>query len=147
MAQKTVTRDSGEWIYPDRTGTTHEVTAAQTFTFELTDGGASSVTYAIDNAQSVTTTDGLTIHFRPSHVQAEDNTTRLIGGEQADANDGVTVYSIAGELDIEDPASGDVQHWKPSTWLVDDIDTPTSITAKFEDQYGNTFTWTSVTIA
>ena len=147
MSTKTITFDENEFKYPDIGGIIHIVTAAQTITFELTDGGASDVTYAINNSQEVTTTDGLLINFRPSHVTAEANTTRLIGGTQADANDAIVVYSIGGELDIEDPTSGVVQHWKPSIWVVNNVDAPTFITAKFEDQYSNSFTWTNVTIA
>jgi len=43
MATKTFTIDTNEWLYPDVTGITHAVTNAQTFTIELTDGGASAV--------------------------------------------------------------------------------------------------------
>ena len=145
MATRTVTVDTDEWKYPDISGVTHTVTNGQTFTMEITDGGASDVTYAIDNSQEVTTTDGLLINFRPGH--SGGNTTRLIAGTQADANDATTLYSVGGELNIEDPVSGVIQHWVPTTWLVNNVDAPTELTATFEDQYGNSFTWTTVTLA
>ena len=43
MATKTVTIDTGEWIYLDKFGDEHVVTNGQTFTFTLTDGGAAAV--------------------------------------------------------------------------------------------------------
>lgn len=153
MATKTLTIDTGEWLYPDRFGITHEVTNAETFTFELTDGGASAVTYQQDHAKSVATTDGLRIHMRP---QSEGNLggasgtnigSRRIWGPDADALDDVTVYSQRGELAMECPSSGVIQYWKPVTVAIDNVDAPTTITAKFEDQFGNSFTWTSVTIS
>ena len=145
MATRTVTIDTDEWKYPDIGGITHTVNNGQTFTLEITDSGVADVTYAIDNSQEVTTTDGLLINFRPSHTG--DNITRFIAGTQADANDATTLHSVGGELDIEDPTSGIVQHWVPTTWLVNNVDAPTALTATFEDQYGNSFTWTTVTLA
>ena len=55
MSTKTVTIDTNEWLYPDVSGITHAVTNGQTFTFELTDGGASAVTYQTDNIFDVGT--------------------------------------------------------------------------------------------
>lgn len=153
MATKTVTIDTGEWAYPDATGITHLVNNAQTFTFELTDGGAAAVTYQQDHATSVTTTDGLRIYMRP---QSEGNLgsstgtnvgSRRTWGPTADAQNNTTLYSLAGEIYCECPVTGLIQCWKPSKLLVNDVDVPTSITATFEDQYGNSFTWTGVTIS
>ena len=53
MANKTVTIDTGEWSYPDISGAPHVVTNAETFTFELTDGGAAAVYYGLNSGQSV----------------------------------------------------------------------------------------------
>lgn len=153
MATKTVTIDTGEWLYPDVFGVTHAVTNAQTFTFELTDGGASAVTYQQDLAKSVTTTDGYTIAMRP---QSEGNLggstgtnvgSRRIWGPGADALDGVAVYSQRGELYMECPVTGILQIWKPCVVNIDNVDAPTSITASFEDQFGNYFSWTGVTVS
>jgi len=150
MATKTFTIDTGEWLYPDRFGITHSVTNAQTFTIELTDGGASNVTYQNDQAQSVTTTDGYRIEiFSPTDLGqvGSNSNTRRTWGPTADAQDAVTVYSLAGEFTAKCPLTGKLQYWKPTTVNVDDVDAPTSITAAFEDQFGNSFTWTSVTIS
>jgi len=149
MATKTVTIDTGEWAYPDVYGITHLVTNAQTFTFELTDGGASAVTYQQDLAKSVTTTDGLRIHMRPQARPASGTAgnERRTWGPTADAQDNTTIYSQAGEFVTECPVTGIIQYWKPATINVNNVDAPTAITATFEDQYGNSFTWTNVTIS
>lgn len=149
MATKTVTIDTGEWLYPDKFGVTHAVTNAQTFTFELTDGGASAVTYQQNHATSVTTTDGLRITMRPQSTMSQVNHigTRRTWGATADAQDGVAVRNLSGELACQCPVSGDIQYWKASSLTVDDVDTPTAISGVFEDQFGNTFSWTSVTVS
>lgn len=153
MATKTVTIDTGEWLYPDRTGINHTVTNAQTFTFELTDGGATAVKYQQDHATKVTTTDGLTIYMRP---QSEGNLGGATGtnvgarrswGTTADAQDGVAVRNLAGELACECPVTGITQYWKASSLTVDNVDAPTTISGRFEDQFGNSFTWTDVTVS
>jgi len=147
MATITFTIDTGEWLYPDSTGVTHEVTNAQTFTMELTDNGATDVQYAVDNAQNVTTTDGLNIEFRPESRSSGNNNTQRFFGPLADTDDATTIHSFKGELVCEDPQSGTIQRFKPDTWQVDDVDSPTSITASFTDQFARSFTWTGVTIA
>ena len=151
MATKTVTIDTGEWNYPGINGITHTVTNAQTFTFELTDGGASAVLYQTDGGQSVTTTDGRRIVFLADSENATNGTgngnARRSWGLTADAEDGVTLYSKRGRISCLDPESHIRQDWVAQTINVDNADAPTLITAKFEDQYGNTFTWTGVTIS
>lgn len=149
MATKTITFDTGEWSYPGINGSTHVVTNAQTATFTLTDGGASAVTYAIDGGQSVTTTDGRRIVFLADAENASGtggNTARTFG-PTADAQDNVTLYSNSGRMVTLDPESHVPQYWVADKILVDDVDTPTAITATWRDQYGNTFTWTTVTIS
>lgn len=149
MATKTFTIDQNEWLYPDVTGVTHAVTNAQTFTMELTDGGASAVTYQTDQAQSVTTTDGYRIHIfnRTTPASGTSGNTRFPWGPTADAQDGIAVHGLRGELSCRCPITGRNQHFKPAIVNVNNIDAPTTITATFEDQYGNSFTWTGVTIS
>lgn len=153
MPAKTFTIDTNEWLYPDVTGITHAVTNAQTFTITLTDGGVAAVTYQQDNNTSVTTTDGYRLYMRP---QSPGNLGGPTGtntgairtwGPTADAEDATNLYSKAGELYIECPVTGILQVWKPAKINVDDVDTPTAITATFEDQFGNSFTWTAVTVS
>lgn len=149
MATKTVTIDTNEWLYPDRTGITHAVTNGQTFTFELTDGGASAVKYQQNNATSVTTTDGLTITMRPICEMASGTAgnTRQTWGPTADAQDGVKVYGLRGEFACECPVTGITQFWRTANLTVDNVDAPTAISGLFEDQFGNSFTWTTVTVS
>ena len=71
MATKTVTIDTGEWLYPDTTGVTHTVTNGETFTFDLTDGGASAVTWKNDLGGTLACTDGTRVNI---HRQAENAT-------------------------------------------------------------------------
>lgn len=150
MAQKTITIDTDEWKFPDRFGIQHTVKNAETFTFELTDGGASAVTYAQDKATSVLCDDGRRIHFRqqagtPGTAGAANLASTF--GPTADAQDGVKVYGLAGELACQCPESGTIQYFRCSDMTVDDIDTPTAISGRFEDQFGNSFTWTTVTVS
>ena len=119
---------------------------------ELTDGGASAVTYQTDQNQSVTTTDGLRIQIFAntapgSNTSGATGSVRRTWGPTADAQDGVAIYGLAGELNTRCPVSGITQYWKPATINVDNVDAPTSITATFEDQFANSFTWTAVTIS
>src|SRR3990167_11209346 len=117
MSQKTFTIDTGEWLYPDRFGVTHAVTNAQTFTIELTDGGASAVTYANDLAQELSCTDGSRVFIRPrvsmSQVGASTfNGDRATWGPTADAQDAVAVYGLAGEF-VASSSMGNVEQiWK-----------------------------------
>jgi hypothetical protein len=149
LATKTVTIDTGEWAYPDVTGVTHQVTNAQTFTFELTDGGAAAVSYQQDLAKSVTTTDGLRIHMRPQAENASGTagSDRRKWGPTADAQDGVAVRNLAGEFVAECPTTGILQYWKPASLTVDNVDAPTTISGVWEDQFGNKFSWTDVTVS
>lgn len=135
MATKTVTVDTGEWEYIDSTGRGHWVTNGQTFTFTLTDGGAAAVTYNLDAATSVTTTDGYTLHIR-QQVDGK-NQTRLIH-TFADTEDTTLVDNKRGELVIDCPVTGIPQYWRIAKIEMDNVDAPTLIeNATFEDQFGN----------
>lgn len=150
MATKTFTIDTGEWAYPDVTGITHLVTNAQTFTMEMTDGGATAVTYQNDVAQTVTTTDGYTLYIRPQTELGQtgsNSNVRRTWGPTADTQDGTAIYGLAGEFVCDCPVTGITQYWKPITINVNNVDAPTTITATFEDQFGHSFSWSAVTIA
>lgn len=151
MAEKTLTFDTNEWKYPGINGTTHTVTNAQTATFELTDGGVTAVTYRMNGGQSVTTTDGRRVVFLADAENATNGTgngnTARTWGPTADAEDAVALYSKRGRFVTLDPESHVPQYWEADKVEVDDVDTPTSITATWRDQYGNTFTWTTVTVS
>ena len=152
MAQKTATIDTGEWLYPDSTGVTHAVTNAEAFTFELTDGGAAAVTWANDLGVSLACTDGsrITIRSKASMSQvgaASANGTIGTWGPTADAQGGVATHGLAGEFRASHSSNNVEQIWKATTINADDVDAPTSLTATFEDQFGNRFTWTAVTVS
>jgi hypothetical protein len=152
MATKTVTIDTGEWIYPDSSGSPHTVTNAETFTFELTDGGAAAVKWANDIDGSVVCDDGSRITLRPQASQSQVGTAAANGtignwGLTADAQQGAVQYGLPGEFVASHSSTNIPQYWKLATINANDADAPTSITAKFEDQFGNSFTWTTVTVS
>jgi hypothetical protein len=139
MATKTVTIDSGEWVYPDVSGINHTVTAAETFTFELTDVSTTGATYRMDGG-SVKCDDGCRVYIK----RGESINFNLF---PKDAKQGTVVRNDPGGWVMLDPYSGVEQIWKVASSNINDVDAPTTITATFEDQYGNTFTWTAVTIS
>jgi len=152
MASKTATCGAGALKFEDPFGIQHTVTTNQTFTFELTDGGASAVTYQQNNGTSVTTTDGRRLTFRPQANQSQPGAATLNGtirtwGPTADAQDGVAVLSLAGQFCTEFSEGNIRQNWIAETLTVDDIDTPTSITGRWKDQFGRFMDWTAISVA
>ena len=150
MATKTATCNAGGLKFQDPTGIYHTVTTAQTFTFDLTDGGASAVAYRQNLATSVTTTDGRTLVFRP---QAEQPGTAGAAnairkwGPTADAQDGVAVLSLAGELVTEFTEGNIPQYWVAETLTVDNVDAPTTMVGRWRDQFGRFMDWTDVAVS
>lgn len=136
MATSTVTIDTGEWVYIDKFGSEHVVTNAQTFSLTVTDNGAADVTYNIPEAQTVTTTDGLLLTFRPEFDQ--NNTARLIR-VLTDAGQGSNFEGLEGEIVIECPKSGDKQRWRIAKMNPSDADfgSAGTISMTLEDQFGN----------
>jgi len=150
MPASTVTIDTDEWKYVDRFGIGHVVTNAQTFTLTITDGGATTVEYNIPLAQSVTTTDGLTLRFRPETENASaasGNGFRKIGF-LTDAGQGSNFHNLRGELCVECPVSGVVQRWRIALLNPSDADygAAGTIAGTFEDQFGNRMSFTGVTV-
>lgn len=136
MGNSTVTIDTGEWKYLDAFGDPHFVTNAQTFVLVVTDGGASAVEYNIAEGQSVTTTDGYTIKFRPEFTI--NNVARKIGF-LTDAGQGSNFEGLSGEVVTECPKSGLIQRWRVAKINPSDSDfgSAGTITMTLEDQYGN----------
>lgn len=152
MATKTCTCGAAAFKFEDPSGIEHVVTTNQTFTFELTDGGAAAVTYAQDNATSVTTTDGRRLTFRPQVTISQPGATafngnRLTWGPTADAQNGVAVYSLAGEFVTEFSEGNIPQYWKAITITANDVDAPTQLDGTFEDQFGRKMTWVAISVA
>jgi hypothetical protein len=149
MATKTVTCVANGFKFEDPTGIQHTVTTGQTFTFELTDGGASAVTYQQNNATSVTTTDGRTLIFRPDATNASGTNGGVIRswGPTADAQDGVAVLSLRGEFKTQFTEGGLEQCWSAETLTVDNIDAPTLISGRWKDQFGRHMDWAGLTVA
>lgn len=152
MASKTVTCVAGGFKFEDPTGIQHTVTTSQTFTFTLTDGGASAVVYQQDLATSVTTTDGRTLVMRPQANPAH-NLSGATGnvvrqwGPTADSQDAVAVLSLAGEFCTEFTEGGIRQDWVAQTLTVDNIDAPTLISGRWRDQFGRFMDWVGLTVA
>jgi len=146
MAASTVTIDTNEWQYIDRFGIGHYVTNAQTFSMTVVDGGTTTVEYSIPVAQSMTTTDGYTLTFRPEAEMASGTggSAHRTLGFFTDAGQGSAFYQppTRGELVCECPVSGAIQRWKPRTITPSDADygSAGTIAAVFEDQFGNVMT-------
>lgn len=138
MSTQTVTIDDGEWLYPDVTGVLHDVTANETLTFELTDVSTTGAEYRL-NGGSVKCDDGCRIYI------IRGSTIHVLFPK--DAKEGAVAYQCPGEWEMKDPYTGLSQFWKPETINIDNVDDPGTITATFADQYGNTFTWTAVSVA
>lgn len=151
MATKTATCGAGALKFKDPFGIEHIVTTSQTFTFDLTDGGASAVAYRQNTGTSVTTTDGRTLVFRPQSENATDGTGNgnagRVWGPTADAQDAVAVRNLAGELVTEFSEGNIIQYWKATTLTVNNVDVPTTMSGSWEDQFGRTMTWTGITVA
>lgn len=152
MATKTATCVANALKFEDPTGIEHVVTTSQTFSFELTDGGASAVTYQQDHATSVSTTDGRRLVFRPQSGMSQVGTAAANGarrtwGPTADAQNGVAVRSLAGEFCTEFTEGNIPQCWVADTLTVDDVDTPTTMSGTWIDQFGRKMTWTGITVA
>ena len=150
MAASTVTIDTSEWNYIDSFGIGHVVTNAQTFTLTVTDGSETTVEYNIPLAQSVTTTDGYKLNFRPEVQQSNNsgNGTFRTVGYVTDAGQGSDFYNIRGELCIECPVSGRIQRWRVAKINPSDADYGSAGTLgiTLEDQWGHVMSFTGVTV-
>lgn len=152
MATKTVTCVANGFKFVDPFGIQHTVTTGQTFTFTLTDGGASAVTYQQDLNTSVTTTDGRRLTFRPRSEMSQPGGTSANGpirtwGPTADAQDATAVYSLRGEFVTEFSEGGIPQRWVAETLTVDNVDAPGQIDGRWKDQYGRHMDWVGLTVA
>ena len=139
-----VTIDTNEWTYIDAFGIGHIVTNAQTFQLRIDDNAADDVRYYVANGQTpITTTDGYKLTLRPRTENATNGTSN--GNDYrkiapiTDAGEGSNFYSLRGELSIECPVSGIIQHWtveklNPSNA---DFNAAGTITGTFRDQRGN----------
>jgi hypothetical protein len=146
MATKTVTIDTGEWKYPDASGVTHLVTDGQTFTFDMTDSSASDVQFKITANQEITTTDGYKIKINP--FVDNTNTADVFGGVLADTQDATTLYGLRGTMVCECSASAGVkQFFRIAQLKLDNVDAPTELTLLAEDQLGNDFLLSAVTVS
>lgn len=145
MADSTITVDTGEWEYVDVYGIGHFVADGETFTMTVTDGGASTVSYNIPVAQSITTTDGYTLYFRP---EVDGGNVANTIGYLTDAAQGTDLYNVRGELPIECPVSGIIQRWKVATIAPSDADfgSAGTLDISLEDQFGNTMSFSGVTV-
>ena len=70
-----------------------------------------------------------------------------IWGPTADAQNGVAVLNLAGEFATRFSEGDIVQIWKSETLTVNDIDTPTTMTGRWKDQFGRYMDWVGLTVA
>ena len=151
MATKTVTCVANGLKFEDPFGVEHTVTTGQTFTFDLTDGGASAVAYRQNINESVTTTDGRTLVFRRKVENATNGTGNgnagRTWGPTADSQDATAILSLAGEFTTEFSECGINQRWVAETLTVDNVDSPGQIDGTWKDQYGRFMKWVAVTVA
>lgn len=132
-----VTVDTNEWEYPDVYGIGHKVTNGQTFNITI-ENTASNIQWEILPGQSITTTDGYKLHFRP---QGDGAVHHLFIMALADST---ASYNLGGELVIECPVTGIKQIWKPAYFYTSNVDMnaagtvgPTGYPTIWEDQFGN----------
>lgn len=143
-ATSTVTIDTGEWNYIDSSGISHPVTNAQTFTMLVSDDGTADVQYNFIVGQSVVTDDGYTLEFQP-RTNINNQVSQL--ETLTDAGQGSAFTGLRGEMSIKCSSDGVVQHWKPVSVTPSDADfgSAGTIAASWEDQFGNTMSWTAGT--
>jgi len=134
MATKTITIDTGEIIYIDANGHPHTAKNAETFTFTLTDGGSTAVSYNMIAAQDFLCDDGSRVHIR---LQTDSNNTARKIETLADTQNNTTLYDVGGEIVMVNDACGIEQHWRIAQIKVDDVDTPTALNLTLEDEFGN----------
>jgi hypothetical protein len=140
MATKTVTIDTGEWVYVDISGKRHTVKNAETFTFELTDTSASKVTYVPIAGQSVELSDGGRIY-----LDADPAFSQLI---LKDTYDGVSTNDI-GRWTFADPDTGWKNTFNVTATTINNVDAPTTWSGTFEKVANpiHKFTWSAVTVS
>ena len=137
-----VTVDTGEWDYIDAVGIPHTVTNAETFNITI-ENTASNIKWSILTGQSVTTTDGYTLTFRP---QADGGNVNEELRVMALA-DSTMSRDVPGEWHIECPVTGLLQVWKFAQFYTSNVDMNAAGTigantaatqCVLEDQYGHT---------
>lgn len=137
MATTTATVQSGEWLYPDKGGQLHTVTANDTFTMALVDTGTGG-RYTPNPGQSVTTTDGHVIEFL-----ATEKGYFTAAGNTAEAD----LRGSLGEMITKFSGNGEITRWKLISINVDDADDLGDITAaSWEDTNDRmrVFSWASI---
>lgn len=130
-----------EWKYKDVYGIEHCVTNGQTFTFSI-ENTASNIKWCVSTGCAVTTTDGHKIYFRPSVDGG--NVCNTIGIMAL--ADSTLSYNTPGEIDIECPVSGIIQHWAFRKFYTTNVDmnaagvlggSTAATRCEMEDQFGN----------
>ena len=137
-----VTIDTSEWVYIDSDGTAHPVTNAETFNLTI-ENTATNIKWQVLASQTMTTTDGYTITFRPSATVS--NTAHSV--ELKALTDATLSYGIAGELRMSISTDNIEQIWKFAQFWTSDVDMGAAGTIGantiatsciLEDQYINT---------
>ncbi len=137
----TLTFTAGQFKYIDVSGVEHTVTTSQTMSLSIDDNSTTDVQYSFKTLQSMTTTDGYNVQFRPSTAGssgASGNDNRTVG-KFTDAGQGSNFYGLAGEFYADSPCCGTLQIWKPAIIKPSDADfgAAGTITMVLEDQFGH----------
>lgn len=141
----TVTVDTGEWTYVDSTGIEHAVTNAETFSLSISDDGAADVQYSIAPGETVATDDGYVITFRP---QVTSGNIALQVETLTDAGEGsafIGRITVGGEIPMSISTDNVIQIWEVTSITPSNTDynAAGTIAVEFEDQFGNTMSWTA----
>lgn len=136
-----------EWKYKDVYGIEHCATNGQTFSITI-ENTASNIKWEIlatGTGNKFTTTDGYTVRFRPS-ADGGNYANKLHLNALADST---LTYVLPGELDMECPVSGIIQHWHFNKFYTTNVDmnaagvlggSTAATTCEMEDQFGNVMT-------
>ncbi len=147
MSTQTISVGANDWVYLDKSGAPHNVTTSEGFTFTLTDSGTAAVKYAIDSvgdgSQTCNCDDGGEVQIL---ADVDGNGTSRFIGPMADANDGIAALSTEGRW-LMSYNNEPTQEWVPASITIDNVDDPGTITAFWEDQFGNRMFWDAVPVS
>ena len=139
-----VTVDTNEWKYPGVDGITHTVTNGQTFNLTI-ENTASNIKWEVLPGQTMTTTDGYTLTFRPLYDSSNTSHGTFVGATA----DSTMSTTVPGELIMSCSDTEIEQRWKWAQFYTTNVDMNAAGTlgantaatqCVLEDQYGHTMT-------
>lgn len=152
-ASLTATVGANDWTYIDKSGAPHLVTTSQSFVFYVTDTDATHVYYHItsvdDGSQTLNCDDGGEVQMIADVIGTSGAGTqgyRNIGPMGDTVYDTNAIVGTDGRW-LMSYNNGPVQEWKPASVTINDVDNPSTFTARWEDQFGNVMTWDAIPCA